>query len=38
MSERMLERNEPKNCIHDIYLQETTGDGVFFSAVADMWD
>ena len=26
-----------KNCIHKIYLQENTDDGVLFSAVADMW-
>ena len=25
-----------KSCIHKIYLQENTGDGVLFSAVADM--
>ena len=33
----MHEWNEPKNGIHKIYLQENTGDGVLFSAVADMW-
>ena len=37
MSERMLERYEPKKLHHKIYLQENTGDGVLFSAVADMW-
>ena len=26
-----------KNCIHQSYSQENTGDGVLFSAVADMW-
>ena len=26
-----------KNCIHKIYSQENTGDGVLLSAVADMW-
>ena len=24
-------------CFHKIYLQENTGEGVLFSAVADMW-
>ena len=37
MQERMLEWNEPKSCIHKIYSQENTGDGVLFIAVADMW-
>ena len=37
MSERMLVWNEPKKCIHKIYLQENTGDGFLFSAVPDMW-
>ena len=37
MPERMLEWNEPKNCIYKIYSQENTVDGVFFSAVADLW-
>ena len=37
MSERMLERNELKNCIHKTYLQENNGDGILFSAVADIW-
>ena len=37
LSEQMLEWNEPKkNCIHKIYLQENTSNGVIFSAVADM--
>ena len=26
-----------KNYIYKIYLQENTGNGVLFSAVADMW-
>ena len=26
-----------KNCIHKIYSQENTGEGVLFGAVADMW-
>ena len=26
-----------RNCFHKIYLQENTGEGVLFSAVADMW-
>ena len=26
-----------KNCIHKIYSQENTSDGVLFSVVADMW-
>ena len=33
----MLEWKEPKKCIHKIYSQGNTGDGVLFSAVADMW-
>ena len=26
-----------KKCIHKIYSQENTGDGVLFSAAADIW-
>ena len=36
MPKRMLKSNGPKNCIHKIYSQENTGEGLF-SAVADMW-
>ena len=36
MPKRVLEWNEPKNCIHKIYSQANTGDGVLFSAVSGM--
>ena len=32
----LCEMNQ-KNCIRKIYSQESTGDGVLFSAVADVW-
>ena len=31
-----LSKLNQKNCVHKIYLQENIGDGVLFSAVADM--
>ena len=33
----MLEWNEPKKLYSLIYSRENIGDGVLFSAVADMW-
>ena len=34
---KTLSEMNQKNCIHKIYLQGNTGDGVLFSAIPDMW-
>ena len=37
ISKRILEWNEPKK-LYLIYSQKNTGEGVLFSAFADIWD